>query len=44
MTPEQIYQEVTKEVVFSINGKEVLSYDFLNELAGERESTNKQLA
>lgn len=44
MTPEQIYQEVTKEVVFSINGKEVLSYDFLNELAGERESTIKQLA
>ena len=44
MTPEQIYQEVMKEVVFSINGKEVLSYDFLNEFAGERESTIKQLA
>lgn len=44
MTPEQIYQEVMKEVVFSINGKEVLSYDFLNEFAGERKSTIKQLA
>lgn len=44
MTPEQIYQEVMKEVVFSINGKEVLSYDFLNEFAGERESTIKLLA
>ena len=44
MTPEQIYQEVMKEVVFSINGKEVLSYEFLNEFAGERESTIKQLA
>lgn len=44
MTPEQIYQEVMKEVVFSINGKEVLSYDFLNEFTGEREATIKQLA
>lgn len=44
MTPEQIYQEVMKEVVFSINGKEILSYDFVNEFAGERESTIKQLA
>lgn len=44
MTPEQIYQEVMKEVVFSINGKEVLSYDFVNEFAGEREATIKQLA
>lgn len=43
MTPEQIYQEVLKEVVFSINGKEVLSYDFINEFAGERESTIRQL-
>lgn len=44
MTPEQIYQEVMKEVVFSINGKEVLSYDFVNEFAGEREATIKQIA
>ena len=44
MTPEQIYQEVMKEVVFSINGKEILSYDFVNEFAGEREATIKQLA
>lgn len=44
MTLEQIYQEVMKEVVFSINGKELLSYDFINEVTGERESTIKQLA
>ena len=44
MTLEQIYQEIKKEVVFSINGKEILSYDFLNEFAGEREATIKQLA
>lgn len=44
MTPEQIYKEIMKEVVFSINGREVCSYDFLNEFAGERESTIKLLA
>lgn len=44
MTPEQIYQEVMKEVVFSIKGKEILSYDFINEFKGERESTIKSLA
>lgn len=44
MTPEQIYQEVMKEVVFSIKGKKVLSYDFINEFEGERESTIKSLA
>ena len=37
-------KEVMKEVVFSINGKEVLSYDFVNEFEGEREATIKQLA
>lgn len=44
MTFEQIYQEIKKEVVFSINGKEVLSYDVLNEFAGEREATIESLA
>lgn len=44
MTCEQIYQEVMKEVVFSLNGKELLTYDFLNEFVGERKSTIKLLA
>lgn len=44
MTFEQIYQEVNKEVVFSLNGKEILSYDFINEFAGERKSTIESLA
>lgn len=44
MTFEQIYQEINKEVVFSLNGKEILSYDLLNEFAGERDSTIELLA
>ena len=44
MTFEQIYQEINKEVVFSLNGKEILSYDLLNEFAGERYSTIELLA
>lgn len=37
-------EEIKKEVVFSLNGKEILSYDFLNEFAGERTETIKLLA
>lgn len=44
MTFEQIYQEINKEVVFSLNGKEILSYDLLNEFARERDSTIELLA
>ncbi len=44
MTPEQIYREVTKEVVFSLRGKELMSYDYISEFAGERENTIKLLA
>lgn len=44
MTFEQIYQEINKEVVFSLKGKEILSYDLLNEFAGERDSTIELLA
>lgn len=44
MTFEQIYQEINKEVIFSLNGKEILSYDLLNEFAGERDSTIELLA
>lgn len=44
MTTEEIYQEIKKEVVFSINGKEVCSYDYINEFSGEREATIETLA
>lgn len=44
MTCEQIYQIVMKEVVFSLNGKDILSYDLINEFEGERESTIELLA
>lgn len=44
MSFEQIYQEVMKEVVFSLKGKEILSYDFINEFFGERQETIKLLA
>lgn len=44
MTFEQIYQEINKEVVFSLKGKKILSYDLLNEFAGERDSTIELLA
>lgn len=44
MSCEQIYQEIKKEVVFSLNGKELLSYDMINECSGERKSTIEILA
>lgn len=44
MTLEEIYQEIEKEVVFSLKGTKILSYDFLNEFEGEREATIKSLA
>lgn len=44
MTIEEIYQEIKKEVVFSINGKEVRAYDYINEFEGKREAIVKQLA
>lgn len=44
MTFEKIYEEIRKEVVFSLNGKELLSYDFMNEFIGERNETIQLLA
>ena len=44
MSCEQIYQEIKAEVVFSLNGKEILSYDKINEFSGERENTIEMLA
>lgn len=44
MTAEEVYKQVTKEVVFSYNGKELCSYDWLHEFSGERQATKKSLA
>ncbi len=44
MTAEQVYKQITKEVVFSYNGKELCAYDWLNESYGERQATKEVLA
>ena len=44
MTAEEIYKQITKEVVFSYNGKELCAYDWINEGWGERQATKENLA
>lgn len=44
MTAEEVYKIITKEVVFSYNGKELCSYDWLHEFSGERQATKENLA
>lgn len=41
---ETVYQQVTKDVVFFINGKEVLRYTWLHEDVDEERQTRKLLA
>lgn len=44
MTAEEVYKQITKEVVFSYNGKELCAYDWLHEFSGERQATKESLA
>ena len=44
MTAEEVYKQITKEVVFSYNGKELCAYDWLHESSGERQATRENLA
>lgn len=44
MTAEEVYKQITKEVVFSYNGKELCAYDWLHEFSGERQATREKLA
>ncbi|MDE7432733.1 MAG: hypothetical protein K2N34_12585 [Lachnospiraceae bacterium] len=44
MTAEEVYKQITKEVVFSYNGKELCAYDWLHEFSGERQATRELLA
>lgn len=44
MTAEEVYREITKEVVFSYNEKELCTYDWLHESSGERQATRENLA
>lgn len=44
MTAEEVYKQITKEVVFSYNEKELCAYDWLNEFSGERQATKESLA
>lgn len=44
MTAEEVYKQITKEVVFSYNGKELCAYDWLHEFNGERQATKESLA
>lgn len=44
MTAEEIYKQITKEVVFSYNEKELCAYDWLHEFSGERQATRENLA
>lgn len=44
MTAEEVYRQITKEVVFSYAGKELCAYDWLHEFSGERQATQKNLA
>lgn len=41
ITAEEVYKQITKEVVFSYNEKELCSYDWLYEFSGERQATRK---
>ena len=44
MTAEDVYRQITKEVVFSYAGKEIWAYDWLHEFSGERQATRENLA
>lgn len=44
MTAEEVYKQITKEVVFSYNEKELCAYDWLHEFSGERQATKEALA
>lgn len=44
MTAEEVYRQITKEVIFSYNGKELCAYDWLYEFSGERQATRENLA
>ncbi|MCX4379491.1 MAG: hypothetical protein OSJ61_25570 [Lachnospiraceae bacterium] len=44
MTAEEVYKQITKEVVFSYNKKELCAYDWLHESSGERQATRENLA
>lgn len=44
MTAEEVYNQITKEVVFSYNGRELCAYDWLHEFSGERQATKESLA
>lgn len=44
MTAEEVYKQITKEVVFSYNEKELCAYDWLHEFSGERQTTREALA
>ncbi len=44
MTAEEVYRQITKEVVFSYNGKELCAYDWINEFNGERQATKEIFA
>ena len=44
ITAEKVYKQITKEVVFSYNGKELCTYDWLHEFSGERQATREALA
>lgn len=41
ITAEEVYRQITKEVVFSYAEKELCSYDWLHEFSGERSHTGK---
>lgn len=43
-TCEELYRIITKKIVFSYKGKELMSYDWLNEFVGERSNTISLLA
>ena len=44
ITAEEVYKQITKEVVFSYAGKEICAYDWLHEFSGERQATQENLA
>lgn len=44
ITAEEVYKQITKEVVFSYNEKELCAYDWIHEFSGERQATKELLA